>query len=59
MRFRGRGIGLGGLIWLIVGIIVAWKTGVLDLGFLKSLVSVLLTIILWPLPLLGIDLHVG
>lgn len=58
MRLRGS-LSLLGLIWIIVGIIVAWKTGVLDLGFLKSLVEVLLTIILWPLPLLGIDMHVG
>lgn len=54
-----RGIGLGGLIWLIIGIIVAFNVGVLDLGFLKDLVSVVLTVILWPLPLLGISLHVG
>jgi hypothetical protein len=58
MRVRGR-LGLVGLIWIIVGIIIAWKVGVLDIGFLKDLVSVLLTVILWPLPLLGISLHVG
>ena len=58
MRHRGR-FGLLGLIWIIVGIIVAWRTGVLDLGFLGDLLQVVLTVILWPLPLLGIDLHVG
>lgn len=58
MRIRGS-LGLLGLIWIIVGIIIAWKVGVLDLGFLKDLIQVLLTIILWPLPLLGIDLRVG
>jgi hypothetical protein len=58
MHVRGS-LGLIGLIWIIVGIIVAWKTGVLDIGFLKDLVSVLLTVILWPLPLLGISLHVS
>jgi hypothetical protein len=58
MHVRGS-LGLIGLIWIIVGIIVAWKTGVLDMGFLKDLVSVLLTVILWPLPLLGISLHVS
>jgi len=58
MHIKGS-LGLLALIWVIVGIIVAWKTGVLDLGFLKDLIQVLLTIILWPLPLLGIDLRVG
>lgn len=58
MRYRGR-FGLVGLIWIIVGIIIAWKVGVLDLGFLADLLQVVLTIILWPLPLLGIDLRVG
>lgn len=58
MHIKGS-LGLLALIWVVVGIIVAWKTGVLDLGFLKDLIQVLLTIILWPLPLLGIDLRVG
>lgn len=58
MRRRGT-FGWLGLIWIIVGIIIAWKVGVLDLGFLKDLLQVVLTIILWPLPLFGIDLRVG
>ena len=53
-----RPIGLLFLIYLVIGVIVAWARGYLHLGLLKGILSGLLAIFLWWLPLLGISLHV-
>lgn len=45
------------LIYLIVGIVVAWTRGYLTVGLLKGALSALLAIFLWFLPLLGVSLH--
>jgi hypothetical protein len=51
--------GIGTIIWLIVGVIVASSHHYLNhVGALKPIVSALLAIALWPLVLLGINLHV-
>ena len=51
--------GFGGLIWLIVGVIVAASDHYLaNVGTFKLIGSALLAIILWPLLLLGINLHI-
>jgi hypothetical protein len=51
--------GLGGIIWLIVGVIIASSHHYLThVGALKPIVSAVLAIALWPLVLLGINLHV-
>lgn len=51
--------GIGTVIWLIVGVVVAsghhYPT---HAGSLKPIVSAVLAIALWPLVLLGINLHV-
>ena len=49
---------LVGLIYLIVGIVVAWERGYITVALLKLLVSALLAIGLWWLVLLGVGLHI-
>jgi hypothetical protein len=52
-------IGLVGAVYLIVGIVVASNKHYLgDIDTLREIVSALLAIVLWPLLLLGVDLHV-
>ena len=56
MLFRSR---LLGLIWIGVGIAVAWTHDYFDhLGTWRQILSALLAIVLWPLVLLGISLHI-
>ena len=48
-----------GLLWLIAGIIVAATHEYFEeLGTVRLLLSAGLAILLWPLVLLGIDLHI-
>jgi hypothetical protein len=48
-----------GLVYLAVGVFVAASKEYLDdLEALKPLLSAVLAIVLWPLLLLGIDLHI-
>jgi len=54
IRFRS----LIGAVYVIIGLVIAWDRGYLTLSWLKSLVSVLLSIFLWWLVLLGVNLHV-
>ena len=52
-------LSLGSIIWLIVGILVASSDHYLEhVNALKPVVSAALAIFLWPLLLLGINLHV-
>ncbi|HEX9542143.1 MAG TPA: hypothetical protein VGA04_28775 [Streptosporangiaceae bacterium] len=53
-----RPISLVGLIYIIVGIVVAWNRGYITVGLLKAVLSALLAIFLWLLVLLGINMHV-
>lgn len=46
------------LIYLIVGVVVAWTRGYLHISILKSILSAILAILLWWLPLLGVSLHI-
>ncbi len=55
---RIRSFSLIVLIYLIVGVVVAWKHGYIWLGFLKTLASAILAILLWFLVLLGVNLHI-
>jgi hypothetical protein len=54
---RSRGVSFGGVLWLIIGLVVALSNGYGITNF-SSLVSFLLALFLWPLVLLGINLHV-
>ena len=49
---------VGGVIYIIVGIIVASNQGYLaSLGSISTILSALLAVLLWPLLLVGINLH--
>ena len=52
-------LSLGSAIWLIVGIILASSHHYFKhVDAIKPIVSALLAIVLWPLLLLGVNLHV-
>jgi len=46
------------LIYLIVGVYIAWTKNYLTVNLLKNVLSALLAILLWFLVLLHVDLHV-
>ncbi len=46
------------LIYIIIGIAIAWDRGYITVALLKLLVSALLVILLWWLVLLGVNLHI-
>jgi hypothetical protein len=47
------------LVWVVIGFIVAATNDYLDnLETWRRIVSALLAVLLWPLVLLGIDLHI-
>ncbi len=47
-----------GIIYIIIGIIIASNNGYLaNLGSVPNLLSALVAIILWPLLLVGVNLH--
>lgn len=48
---------LVGLIWVLVGIFVAWMHDYLTVDLLRRVASALLAILLWFLVLLGVNLH--
>lgn len=53
------GSSLGTVIWLIIGVIVAASHHYLaNVHTLRPIVSAVLAIVLWPLVLLGINLHI-
>jgi hypothetical protein len=56
--YRSRGISLIGLIYIIIGIFVAWDKGYLNTELVRKIASALLAILLWFLVLLGVDLHI-
>jgi hypothetical protein len=45
------------IIWVIVGIVIAWTHAYIKLFVLKIVLSALLAIFLWPLVLIGVNLH--
>lgn len=47
------------LIYVIVGIYVAWLYDYITPGLLRDLAEALLAVFLWFLVLLGIDLNIG
>ena len=57
--YRGRGISLAGLVYLVIGVVVAATHDYFDrLNLLRLVLSAILAVVLWPLVLLGIDLHI-
>jgi len=55
--FRRR-FGLVFLVYIIIGLVVAWEKHYITVGLLKGLLSALLAILLWWLPLLGVNVHI-
>jgi len=53
-----RPIGIIFILYIAIGVLVAWARGYLHLWLLKAIFSVVLVIFLWWLALLGINLHV-
>ncbi len=47
------------IIYVIIGLIVAWDRGYITVALLKAALSALLAIFLWWLVLLGVSLHLG
>ena len=57
--YRGRGISLFALIYLIVGVAIAASHHYFShIHGIRGVVSAILAILLWPLVLLGINLHI-
>jgi hypothetical protein len=46
------------IIYLVIGVFVAWDRHYLDIAILRIIASALLAILLWWLVLLGVNLHV-
>jgi hypothetical protein len=53
-----RRFSLLGLIYVLVGIYVAWADNYIGIRVIKLVLSALLAIFLWPLVLLGVDLRI-
>jgi hypothetical protein len=53
-----RRFSLLGLIYVLVGIYVAWADDYIGIRLIKLVLSALLAIFLWPLVLLGVDLRI-
>ena len=45
------------VIYVIIGIVVAWTRSYITIALIKGVLSALLAIFLWFLPLLGVSLH--
>lgn len=58
-RFSRRRYSLVFIIYVIIGIVVAWERGYITVALLKAVLSALLAIFLWWLVLLGVNLHLG
>ncbi|TDD37702.1 hypothetical protein E1287_07950 [Actinomadura sp. KC06] len=56
-RYRPH-ISLVGLIYIIIGLFIAWDRGYIDASLIRRLGSALLAVFLWFLILLGVDLHI-
>ncbi|GAA3788920.1 hypothetical protein GCM10022226_04490 [Sphaerisporangium flaviroseum] len=59
MAYYRRGISLLGLIYILIGIYVAWVYEYITPALLKRIAQALLAVFLWFLILLGVDLHIG
>ncbi len=46
------------IIWIVVGLVVAWERSYITLKIVEVVLSAVLTIVLWPLVLIGVNLHI-
>jgi hypothetical protein len=58
VKFLSR-FGILGLIYIIVGFVIAWNHSYITLPLLKAILSAVLAAVLWWLVLLGINFHLG
>ncbi|HUB37629.1 MAG TPA: hypothetical protein VMA72_02130 [Streptosporangiaceae bacterium] len=56
--FSGRKYSWLTIIWVIIGLVVAWERNYITVHVVKLVLSAILAIFLWPLVLLGISLHI-
>ncbi|NUW44581.1 hypothetical protein [Nonomuraea rhodomycinica] len=56
-RWRWRSLVV--LIYVVIGIYVAWVYDYITPAILKDIAEALLAVFLWFLVLLGVDLHIG
>jgi predicted lysophospholipase L1 biosynthesis ABC-type transport system permease subunit len=54
-----RRFGIIGLIYIIIGLVVAWEKHYITVHLLKLVLSAILAVFLWWLVLLGVNLHIG
>ncbi|GAA1257666.1 hypothetical protein GCM10009677_05210 [Sphaerisporangium rubeum] len=59
MAYYRRGVSLLGLIYILIGIYVAWVHDYITPALLRQIAQALLAVFLWFLILLGVDLHIG
>jgi hypothetical protein len=48
-----------GLLYIIIGLVVAWDRGYITVPLLKLVLSAILAVVLWWLVLLGVSLHIA
>ncbi|MFN2589669.1 MAG: hypothetical protein ABR518_02740 [Actinomycetota bacterium] len=57
---RARGVSVLTLVWVVIGAFVAGSHKYFsDVDGLRAILAALLAIFLWPLVLLGVNLHLG
>jgi hypothetical protein len=47
------------VIWVVIGLVIAWTHAYITVAVLKVALSAVLGVVLWPLLLLGVQLHVS
>lgn len=57
-RYRP-GISIVTVVYIIIGVFVAWDRGYLNPDLVRRIVSALLAVFLWFLLLLGVDMHIN
>jgi predicted lysophospholipase L1 biosynthesis ABC-type transport system permease subunit len=57
--FRRHRISWIGIIYIIIGLVIAWEHHYITLHLLKLILSAVLAVLLWWLVLLGVNLHLG
>ena len=55
---RRRPLSLIALIYIIIGLVVAWDRHYITVDLLKRVLSAILAVLLWWLVLLGVNLHI-
>lgn len=58
MRRRRNSVSLVFVIYVIIGLVVAFQRQYITVSLIKSVASALLAVFLWFLVLLGVDLHI-